>query len=793
MATKIKKININAFRGIPELEIGLDGKSLLLLGENGMGKSSIVDAIEFFFTGEITSLEGVQGLSLQKHGPHVNFNINDVNIRMVFNPSNILLSRTFSAAPNPPEILTEYFEIAQKGIIILRRPQLLEFIISKPAERFRSIAGIIGLQPLDDIELSMLHVRDDLKGKRNSKQENCKLLLDQISTLIGVNINNVEDIHLTLNKKLVEEGQVPIVSFNEITQHSENMLANVKSKDIDKIHLYNEIMEETKTPLTHDSFIQDIIQFNEKIVVLLDEQIKEKLSTLSLLEIGKKTIYNGQLDICPLCEQTIDRDLLLYDIEKRLETIQNLSATASEIRTQSSKIIGEIERVSNRFNMVLQKVNLLPEISNYCSDISQCINYIDLKNNIQLAAEFKNEIQIQQIKRQITITEKLWHSIFEYSRKIANSIGLNDEEKKTLSSITLIGQVKLKHDDLLKEKDQLTHYNDRYIIAEKLYSTFSETKKAKVQEIYCSIQSEINQFYSILHPNDIHTDITLKVVKRASTSLKMKLFDRDEDDPRALISEGHLDSLGLCIFLAFVKKFNQNCSLLILDDVVTTIDSQHRRNICELLYNQFNDCQLIITTHDKIWNDQLRASQRAYGSEGLFKNLTLYSWNLENGPIISQYKPKWEKIQEKIDNNDKEGAGSASRYYLEWILKEVAQNIGASVKFKHSGLYTIAELFTPVNNRLNKLLRDGDFKNKYKIVISKLDSTVFMANLLSHDNPHAGNFSLDEVKDFGECVHNFHEVFECSKCRTFIKYYSDLKILRCPNPRCEKPFEEKTR
>ena len=50
MPVKIKTINIHAFRGIPDIELQLDGKNLLLRGENGTGKSSLVEAIEFFFT-----------------------------------------------------------------------------------------------------------------------------------------------------------------------------------------------------------------------------------------------------------------------------------------------------------------------------------------------------------------------------------------------------------------------------------------------------------------------------------------------------------------------------------------------------------------------------------------------------------------------------------------------------------------------------------------------------------------------------------------------------------------------
>ena len=74
----IESVKINAFRGIPELTLNLEGKSLLLQGENGTGKSSIVDALEFFFTGNVLHLSGTKSLSLKNHAPNVNFSPEDL-------------------------------------------------------------------------------------------------------------------------------------------------------------------------------------------------------------------------------------------------------------------------------------------------------------------------------------------------------------------------------------------------------------------------------------------------------------------------------------------------------------------------------------------------------------------------------------------------------------------------------------------------------------------------------------------------------------------------------------------
>lgn len=121
LSTNIKSINVHAFRGIPNLDLALDGRSLLIRGENGTGKSSITEAFEFFFTNKLSIFEGegTQSLSLQKHTPHNNFSKDDVSIEVVFSPGDIKLKRTFVDQPQPPQQLKDYFETASKGTFIL--------------------------------------------------------------------------------------------------------------------------------------------------------------------------------------------------------------------------------------------------------------------------------------------------------------------------------------------------------------------------------------------------------------------------------------------------------------------------------------------------------------------------------------------------------------------------------------------------------------------------------------------------------------------------------------------------
>ncbi|MCP8322097.1 MAG: hypothetical protein H3Z52_14355, partial [archaeon] len=277
--------------------------------------------------------------------------------------------------------------------------------------------------------------------------------------------------------------------------------------------------------------------------------------------------------------------------------------------------------------------------------------------------------------------------------------------------------------------------------------------------------------------------------KRASTALKIESFGREGEDPRALTSEGHQDSLGLCIFLAFVKKFNKNCPLVILDDVVTTIDAQHRSSICELLSDEFNDHQLIITTHDEVWYEQLCSHQRAIGISGNCMNLKITRWSTQTGPIISPYKPRWERIQEKINSSDKQGAGNEGRQYLEWVLKEICKTTIAPLPLKEPPLYTVAELLAPAKKRIEELIADNNTKKEILQRFRKLEEQTIMGNILSHDNPLAESVSIIEVEQFCHSIRNIHYIFSCLECESLLKYYQDIKRLKCPNSKCKCPTE----
>ena len=792
MTMRIKKIDIRAFRGIPGLSLDLDGKSLLILGENGTGKSSIVDAIEFFFTGHVAHLEGVKGISLSKHGPHVNYKPEDVRIEITFNPGNITLTRTFKMAPEPPKQLQFYFDVVQKSAFILRRSQILTFIMSKPSNRFWIIGDIIGIRELNDVELSMKRVCDDINGKLEKLEEKLEEIKKKLSEIIGVHISTLDDILATLNEKLRKEGLPIVKSFDAIDKFITDLIRNQNLREMERIPEFSAILDKLKKI----TFFNDILNMADKINMNLKKFIKldiqMRLKQAKLLEIGKEILEAMHVDICPLCGQKIDRRSLLSDISARIKQMREISEEATEIRIAVSRLEAKIRELIELLELIVERIsdiNALDRERRNLVDIIWKLKHI--VKDFELIKVFETLIPTQDLRGTMRKLNTLRDTITAKLKQIIQDFGISEEMQRRLeiigTIIRLANLTKEFHETYLKYKS----FRQYSKIAEKIYTTFSTVKKAKVQEVYEKIQGNIEKYYSILHPDEPYGNIKLKVSmkKRASTELKMDLFNRCEEDPRALASEGHLDSLGLCIFLAFIREFNKECSLVVLDDVVTTIDARHRERLCDLLLNEFRDKQLIITTHDGIWFEQLVNAIRAYRIEGKFKHLMIVDWDVTTGPKIKPYKPRIERIKEKIANGDKWGAGNETRQYLEWLLEKICENMLVPVPFKASGRYTVGDLLPPARAHILEKIKDDQFRQKVEEAFIELEKTKILGNLLSHNNILADQVSLKEVEHFFNAVHRLHVALSCPNCGHLLKYFRELKTIRCSNLRCNKPLE----
>lgn len=790
---KIKNIKINAFRGIPlELNIDLNGKSLLLLGENGTGKSSVIDAIEFFFTGKISHLRSRGTLALKDYGPNTK-NPDKSSVSFDFHPEGNNITKTFNSSPTFPDILKDDVNLAKKGQFILRRSQILNLIDASPSERYKFISNIIGSDKLEDFDTSMFQARKYLVGEVKKIEANIENINEEINDLINVRDSN--DILFTINQFLEKEGLESIdsieelekckVALNEITKSSNNELIGVLNNISDIIKNIPEIVDKINQELSEAN--------NHKLKIIKSHDLSE----LSLIKILKNSleIINLDTDKCPLCENEVDSKELLKKINEKLEELESLKECNENLKEFLNNTKERLKSLNKDLYDLKSKIDYFDELKLFKADFDPKIESLNqFQNFISVDSFLQDEFSKDDFEQFTHQLEKLLEDIKSKSEGLIDIIKPSERDKRIVNLYDLFSKL----DEKIKKQDQnleeLEVAKNRMKISEIIYSEFSEVKKRKIQEVYDTIKDDVERYYNTLHPQESYENIKLGIdpKKKGSTDLKMTIFGKEVEDPRALSSEGHLDSLGLCIFLALFNKAYKDFPLLVLDDVVTTLDSRHRENVCQLLFEEFSDKQFIITTHDGIWFDQLKAAQRVYNLGNEFRNYIIVKWDENYGPDIEPYKVKWAKIKENIENRDINCAGNEGRRYLEWLLKDTCNRTMAKIPAKESGKYEVGDLLQPAKSRLLKLINDEEYKKLIQNSFDKLDKTIMMGNLLSHDNLLTGNVSIDEVERFCNSVHDIDELLRCD-CGAPLGYFRELKIFRCKNKKCSDPKEIKAK
>jgi DNA repair exonuclease SbcCD ATPase subunit len=591
MTVKIKSLEISAFRGIKKTFFDLNSKSLLIFGENGTGKSSIVNALEFLFTNKINSLENAQELSLSKHAHHVNSKKENLKIKITFNDdTEIVKTMNNIDSVNHAEI-NSYMDEMKNGSFLLTRNKILEFVTTKPMGRYNAFGNIIGLDKLDDIEKTFKKANDKFKKNLNEKIEEKQNKINNSSETLGKFFNmeydNSQKKLFEILNEILEKKDSPLIQTSEdINEILEKIV--IYESEISKTN-YNDIItviDSFKIDSKFKNNLNDIKTFEEKIKKY--NNVDDDL--IQLLQKSLDFINGKQITKCPVCENEIEINELSISLNNKLKEHETYIKIKKDLENTENDSIAKINDIKQALDIIIQKIENLPEFDNFFKGFNKISQKFDKylgKNNIN----FEVFDLLNQIEEKIESLKDFTQSKFK---------GIEEEKnKKILEELNYIKQGLAEYYEIEKISQKILKLNVNFELSNHVYENFKKTKKEAIEKILNDTLQEINNFYSYIHDGDKISDVNF-FQKETSNGILIKInMDDKEEDPRAFSSEGHLDTLGLCIFLAFIKVFHKNCSLIVLDDIVSTVDIPHREKIARLLFENFQDKQFIITTPDK--------------------------------------------------------------------------------------------------------------------------------------------------------------------------------------------------
>jgi len=235
--------------------------------------------------------------------------------------------------------------------------------------------------------------------------------------------------------------------------------------------------------------------------------------------------------------------------------------------------------------------------------------------------------------------------------------------------------------------------------------------------------------------------------------------------------------MGLCLYLALAEHLTAGViDLIMLDDVVMSVDSGHRRRLCDLLIRYFPDRQFLITTHDKTWANQLRASGLVQ-PRGMVE---FYNWHVETGPLVNYEPDMWHRIDAALEKDGIDIAAGLLRRGAEHFSALVCDALGAYVRYTLDQRDELGDLLPAAMSRYRKLLRTAknaaqSWGNQEAFEgLQALDSVVgevytrsgaeqWAVNVAVHYNSWE-NFSQSDFRPVVDAFHDLYALFICPGC-----------------------------
>jgi hypothetical protein len=322
--------------------------------------------------------------------------------------------------------------------------------------------------------------------------------------------------------------------------------------------------------------------------------------------------------------------------------------------------------------------------------------------------------------------------------------------------------------------DQAESANKR---AEALLNAFHGARDKVLNRLYDDVRDRFVELYRALHGEDEASFVANLNPDGAGLALKVEFYGRGMHPPQALHSEGHQDSMGLCLYLSLAERLmGSMIDLLILDDVVMSVDASHRRQVCRVLREFFPAKQFVITTHDKTWANQLK-SEGVVPSRGLVE---FYNWNVESGPQVNHETDLWSQIERDLQNEDVPAAAARLRRGGEEFFGMVCDGLGAVVPYKLNSRWGLGDFLPAAIQQYRNLLKHskvsanswGDREEVERLKeLESTSSQVFQRSKAEqwaiNASVHYNNWATFTRSDFRPIVEAFHDlwgIFTCHSC-----------------------------
>jgi len=520
-----------------------DHATTLIVGVNGSGKSTVLDALTF-------SLFGKPFRKINKGQLINSTNEKDCRVELEFSIGTTTWKVIRGIKPNIFEIWRDDNLLDQSANANDQQKWLEQNVLKMNYKSFTQIVVLGSSTFVPFMQLTATNRRDVIE--------------DLLDIKIFTSMNNIIKDKIRQAKEEVRTFELKKESLNDKVSMQERFMEEIESRGKENIkekkdkikvlnlevnaHLeHNQILESNVDDLTKEQ--ETLIGASEKLLKLntLKGKISHNVSTIT-----KEHKFFTDNTVCPTCTQPIEEEF-------RINKIADAQTKAKELQSGFKKLEETIKQEQERER---QFTTLSKEITKLTHGIS------------------KNNTRISGCQRQVGDLES---EVQELTTQLANR---NTEHDKLE---TFKENLQETYDELVSRKDTIKYYNFTYGLLK------DGGVKTKIIKKYLPlINQQVNRYLQMM---DFYINFTLD--EEFNETVQSPIH---EDFSYASFSEGEKQRIDLALLFTWreVAKFKNSVStnLMILDEVFdSSLDGQGTEEFLKIIRYVIQDANIFVISH----------------------------------------------------------------------------------------------------------------------------------------------------------------------------------------------------
>lgn len=678
---KLTAVHLEGFRGATRrISVKFDPSKpvSVLFGENGAGKSSVVDAIDFACNQSFGSL-ATKSLSGERKHNHVgaitNMPKTIPSVEVDFDTGGV----TARLVKDQIVVTDKVKGAARPQVSVLRRSQILQLIDAKPADRFATLRSFFDTPSWTPAETALRSAVTTKQAEYDTQVTRLEQATHTLKTLWQQNGSEASD---------PERWSVQILATATSAAAPAEQLKTVEAA----LEAFGRACRAFRAAGVQKQ-AADLAAAKAQQAASQAEAAHSgaSIALATLLTQAKHYVEAHDTNRqCPVCLQGKGRDELQVELGRRLAQLATLTGAQAQVTLHQAAVQRQVVSLDvQRGTLNDDHGELLTACAGTALDsvwpvpVQALLD--DLTSSPLTEAQLNERLgvlkaNLEPIKQQVAAAQK--------------SKSLRDEVERQSNAVA---QARTRGEELTLVTQRLTQW-----LAE-----VSSARKEVLDAELGSMSAEVTALYARIHQGEDKASFSFAMRSAVVSSLEFdaEFLGHKGKPVQAYLSESHLDTLGLCVFLVVAQRKAAKASIVVLDDVLTSVDAAHLDRIMDLIDDySASVSQVIIATHYRLWRDKYRWGR---ASQARTEVIEFGPWSLTAGIQVQAFRDALTELRTLIatPGDDRQVVAAKAGIVLESVLDFLTLRYACALPRNSRGEYALGALADGIDKKLAGVLR----------------------------------------------------------------------------------------